>query len=158
MDHAPKTYLLSRFVPELCRQLAEYNRKLPPAERPQRQLRLRIVVHAGEIHWDGKGYFGEALDLACRLLDAPGFKKALRSASAPAALVVSDEIFWNIVKHGYDGLRADTFHPDVRVQMAGRRRQGWVHLPPDCLGSAGAYDGSRPYPPEMHAVANTTAA
>jgi hypothetical protein len=67
-------------------------------------------VHAGEIHVDDNGFFGEALDLACRLLDAPVFKKTLlRATTAPAALVVSDDIFWSIVKHGYEGLREETF-------------------------------------------------
>jgi GTP diphosphokinase / guanosine-3',5'-bis(diphosphate) 3'-diphosphatase len=33
--------------------------------------RLRVVLHAGEVHYDGNGCFGEALDIAFRLLDAP---------------------------------------------------------------------------------------
>jgi uncharacterized protein YggL (DUF469 family) len=32
-DHVPTTYLLSRFMPELCRLLVEYNHALPAAER-----------------------------------------------------------------------------------------------------------------------------
>jgi hypothetical protein len=41
--------------------------------------------------------------------------------------VVSEDIFWSIVQHEYDGIRAEAFQPEVRVQVAGRRRQGWVH-------------------------------
>jgi hypothetical protein len=159
VDHAPKTYLLSRFMPELCRLLVEYNRDLPAAERGRRGLRLRVVVHAGEIHLDDNGYFGEALDLACRLLDAPVFKKTLhQSASAPAALVVSDEIYWNIVKHGYEGLRKETFQPDVSVRMAGRRHKGYVHLPPVDLESAGFGDTALPFSPGIRAVGARTPA
>jgi hypothetical protein len=158
VDYAPKTHLLSRFMPELCRLLVEYNLGLPAVEWPRRQLRLRVVVHAGEIHLDDKGYFGEAVDLACRLLDAPAFKKALRAVTAPAALIVSDEIFYNIVKHGYDGLSEDTYLPGVSVQMAGRRRRGYVHLPPLRLGAVNAGDRSVPFVPGIHAVGAGTSA
>jgi hypothetical protein len=159
VDHAPKTYLLSRFMPELCRLLVDYNLGLPAAERPLRQLRLRVVVHAGEIHFDDNGFFGEALDLACRLLDAPGFKKALRSVSAPAALVVSDDIYYGIVKHGYDGLREEAFGTGVVVQMAGRRRRGFVHLPAARLGASGVDEPPVSFTTGIHAVpAGTSAA
>ena len=32
-------------------------------------MRLRAVVHAGEIHDDGRGFYGEDLDVAFRLLE-----------------------------------------------------------------------------------------
>lgn len=160
VDHVPKTYLLSRFMPELCRLLVDYNRALPAAERARRGLRLRVVVHAGEIHVDDNGFFGEALDLACRLLDAPVFKKTLlRATTAPAALVVSDDIFWSIVKHGYEGLREETFQPGVSVQMSGRRRKGYVHLPQAELDTADFGRPAVPFSPGIRAVdARTSAA
>jgi hypothetical protein len=129
VDDVPKTYLLSRFVPELARLLGDYNQSLPMAERARRGLRLRAVVHAGEVHHDDNGFFGEEVDVACRLLNAPRLKRSLRTAAGPLALVVSDDIFWAIVKHEYDGIRLDSFELGVRVQVAGRRRQGWIHLP-----------------------------
>jgi hypothetical protein len=160
VDHAPKTYLLTRFMPELCRLLVEYNGRLPEEERTRRALRLRVVVHAGEIHTDDNGYFGEALDLACRLLDARGFKKALHdSARAPAALVVSEDIFRCIVKHGYDGLSEETFHGGVSVQLAGRRHRGYVHLPSLELDAAATGESRAPLVPVIGRNAfGTTAA
>lgn len=152
VDHVPKTYLLSRFMPELCRLLVEYNVGLPAIERSRRRLRLRVVVHAGEIHFDANGFFGEALDLTCRLLDAPGFKKTLRSVSAPAALVVSDDIFHGIVRHGYDGLREETFGTAVSVQVAGRRHRGHVYVPPARLATTGTDNRSTPFSPAIHAI------
>ncbi|MBW8487434.1 hypothetical protein [Actinomadura parmotrematis] len=128
-DEVPKTYLLSRFVPELHRLLAEYDRALPAEEWPSRGLRLRAVVHAGEVHRDEFGYFGEALDVACRLLDARQLKRRLRCAAGPLAVVVSDEIYRCVVRHGYEGIPCDGYLPDVRVLVGGRRRQGWVHVP-----------------------------
>ena len=46
-----------------------------------------MVIHAGEIHFDGMGYFGEALDVAFRLLDAPRLKNRLRQVVTPLVLV-----------------------------------------------------------------------
>lgn len=148
VDHAPKAYLLTRFMSKMCRLLVEYNGRLPKEEQSRRALRLRVVVHAGEIHTDDNGYFGEAVDLACRLLDARALKKALHdSVRAPAALVVSEDIFRGIVKHGYDGLSEEMFHGGVNVQMAGRRHRGYVHLPPFELDAVETGDSRAPLVP-----------
>jgi class 3 adenylate cyclase len=129
VDQASKPVLLNRAIPAFSQLLADYNASLPLNGRPHRQLRVRVVVHAGEVHYDDNGSFGEALDIAFRLLDAPGAKKALRAADAPLTLVISDEIYRTIVRHGYDGIDRDTFRPLIRVHLAGHRYPGWVHNP-----------------------------
>ena len=48
---------------------------------------------------------------------------------APLVLVVSEDIYWSIVQHEYDGIPGSAFEPLVRVTVAGRRRRGWVHVP-----------------------------
>ena len=128
-DDLPKTLLLNPLVPALVTLLDDRNASLAGAERHRRELRLRAVVHAGEVHYDGKGYFGEALDVAFRLLDAPRLKDCLRRAVTPLALVVSEDIYWSIVRHDYEGIPESAFNPLVRVRVAGRRRRGWVHVP-----------------------------
>jgi class 3 adenylate cyclase len=128
-DGLPKTLLLNPLIPALVTLLADRNAGLASAERHRRELRLRAVIHAGEVHYDGKGYFGEALDVAFRLLDAPRLKRCLRLAVTPLALVVSEDIYWSIVRHEYDGIPQSAFEPLVRVTVSGRRRQGWVHVP-----------------------------
>jgi hypothetical protein len=75
------------------------------------------------------GYFGEALDVAFRLLDAPRLKNRLRQVVTPLVLVVSEDIYWSIVQHDYDGIPGSAFEPLIRVTVAGRRRRGWVHVP-----------------------------
>ena len=129
VDELPKTLLLTRLVPALTRQLVEYNASVPPAELPRLGLRLRAVVHAGEVHRDENGYFGEEVDLACRLLDAQKLKRCLRSCASPLVLVVSEDIYWGIVRHGYDGICPATYRPELSVMLAGRRRRGFVHFP-----------------------------
>ncbi len=130
VDRAPKAALLKTAIPALSKLLTDYNASLPRASRPLRQLRVRIVVHAGEVHYDANGCFGEALDIAFRLLDAAHVKKALQTAADPLILVISDDIYRAIVRHGYDGIDQRAFHPIVRVHIAGNRYPGWVHIPP----------------------------
>ena len=128
-DELPKPLLLSRLIPALAGLLAAYNSSISPGDQP-RMLRLRAVIHAGEVHYDGKGFFGEDLDVAFRLLDAPRFKAHLKSAMVPLALVASDYIYQSIIRHGYDGIDGAEFLPLVTVNVGDQRRRGWVHLPP----------------------------
>jgi hypothetical protein len=129
VDQVPKAILLNRAVPFLSRLLTEYNASLPRHSQPQRQLRVRAVMHAGEIHYDANGCFGEALDVAFRLLDAAPVKRTLRETADPLILVISGDIYSSVVRHGYDGIDHQAFHPLVRVQVAGKRYPGWIHLP-----------------------------
>lgn len=129
VDQASKPILLNRAVPVLSQLLSGYNASPSRADRPDHQLRVRVVVHAGEIHYDGNGCFGEALDIAFRLLDAPGVKKALRAAADPLTLVISEDIYRTIVRHGYDGIDQDAFRPLIRVHVAGHRYPGRIHTP-----------------------------
>jgi class 3 adenylate cyclase len=129
VDQAPKALLLNRAVPLLGRLLAEYNASLPRHSQPQRQLRLRVVVHAGDVHYDANGCYGEALDVAFRLLDAARVKKALRETADPLVLVISEDIHNSVVRHGYDGIDRQSFQRLVRVGVAGRRYPGWVRCP-----------------------------
>jgi len=123
-DDVPKTVLLGRLIPMLTALLTEYNAQ---AAQPALQIRLRAVVHAGEVHLDGRGCYGQAIDVAIRLLDAPPVKKALKQAQTPLVLVISDEIYSGIVWHGY--VDANAYLPMVRVSVANRRHRGWVHVP-----------------------------
>lgn len=129
VPQAPKAILLSHAIPTLNRLLTDYNANPPRASHPQQQLRVRLVVHAGEVHYDSHGCFGEALDVAFRLLDDPRVKKALRAATDPLTLVVSGDIYRCVVRHGYDGIDQHAFCPLVRVQVAGNRYAGWIHIP-----------------------------
>jgi class 3 adenylate cyclase len=123
-DDVPKTILLDRLIPLLAALLGEYNAR---AAEPALRIRLRVVVHAGEINEDDRGFYGEAIDVAIRLLDSRTVKRTLKQATEPLVLVVSDEIYSKIVCHGY--VPAATYQPRVRVQVANRWQRGWVHIP-----------------------------
>ena len=138
-DDVPKTILLDRLIPLLTRLLAEYNAQTAQSAL---RMRLRAVVHAGEVHADSRGFYGEAIDVAIRLLDALPVKRALRQSTSPLVLVVSDEIHSGIVCHGY--VDSDTYRPLVRVRVANRNHRGWVHIPdPGTFPAASADAGQR---------------
>jgi class 3 adenylate cyclase len=126
---APKALLLTQVIPELSRRLADYNANLPHLSRPQRRLRVRAVVHAGEVSYDRNGCFGEALDVAFRLLGAVAVKKELDAVADPLVLVVSGDIYACVVRQGYDGIDQCAFGRRVRVQIGQHRHWGWVQVP-----------------------------
>ncbi|MFL6141524.1 MAG: hypothetical protein ACJ72N_06610 [Labedaea sp.] len=125
VDHLPKTLLLNVFIPALIQLVADHN-----AHQPNHWFRLRSAVHAGEVHFDRRGAFGEAIDITCRLLDAPELKVQLRQTTAPLVLVVSDDIYRSLVRHRYDGIDDRDFEPMVHVEVAGNPHRGWVYVPP----------------------------
>ena len=129
VDRAPKALLLNRVIPALSNLLADHNASLPHPSRLQRQLRVRVVTHAGDVRYDANGCFGETLDVAFRLLDAAPVKRALRETANPLVLVISGDIYSSVVRHSYDGIDQRAFHPLVRIQIAGRRYPGWIHIP-----------------------------
>jgi class 3 adenylate cyclase len=120
VDHVPKTLMLTTVAPLLRGHLEK-----------QGDLRLRAVIHAGEVRYDDTGCFGEALDIGFRLLDARTVKNRLRQVTTPLVVVVSDDIHQAIVRHGYPGIDDSAFEPGVRVTVAGRSHRGWIHVPAD---------------------------
>jgi hypothetical protein len=122
-DDVPKTVLLDRLIPVLATLLTEYNAR---TAQPALRMRLRAVVHAGEVHLDKRGCYGAAIDVAIRLLDSQRVKKALKQAAAPLVLVISDEIHSGIVCHDY--VDASPYFP-IWARVGKRRHRGWVHVP-----------------------------
>lgn len=86
-------------------------------------------MHVGKVHDDNNGHFGEALDAAFRLLDAPRVKTALQTAQGPLLLVVSSDIY-AAVAHDDPGRPGRTISSGlVSAQVAGHQYQGWIHIP-----------------------------
>lgn len=124
-DEVPKALLLDTVVPTLATLAAEHNRL-----DPVRAVRLRVVVDAGEVHFDHRGQFGQSLDLACRLLDAGQVKRRLAQTTAPLVLVISDSLHRSTVTQGYDGIDVETFSP-FSLRVGGRLHRGWIQASGD---------------------------
>lgn len=121
----PKTRLLDPFVPRLATALSRHNRSVATAER----LRLRVVIHAGELLRDTHGHTGEDLNAAFRLLDSDALHRCLAEAPGDLAVIVSDAIYQAIVKHGYRGIDPAGYR-QVTVIAKETNTTAWVHRPP----------------------------
>ncbi|TYB49805.1 hypothetical protein [Actinomadura chibensis] len=121
VDGVPKTRMFDTVLPALGASLSEHN-----ALDPVHQVRVRVVLHAGETYFDGRGHFGEALDVAFRLLDHERVKEELRRTTAPLVLVTSDDLYRAIVRHGHDGIEPEDFHPSVKARVGDNVHPGWL--------------------------------
>lgn len=128
-DEVPRSRLLDPLIPVLAQLLGGYNAALRPADRPDHRLRMRAVVHAGDLLRDDHGPFGAEIDAAIRLLDADAVRAALRNTNAPLVLVVSQQIYEATIVHGYSGLCPQSYQRAVEVNVCGLTRYGWIHVP-----------------------------
>jgi hypothetical protein len=125
--------VVADFPCELATSLRRHNRSL----RPEDRLRLRVAIHCGVLHMGALGFPGAAPVEAFRLLDAPPFKQALAAADdAEVALIVSEQLFRDIVTPGYRGLRQQWFRK-VTVTVKEFSGIGYVTLPGLGLPAAG---------------------
>ncbi|WP_157767500.1 hypothetical protein [Actinosynnema pretiosum] len=98
--------VLDPLVDLMVDELARYNALVCERDR----LRLRIGVHFGPVSRDEHGWVGHEMTAAFRALDAEQVKEVLRSANrAEAVVVVTDDVYRSVVRHGYRGLRPDEY-------------------------------------------------
>jgi hypothetical protein len=129
IDPADQELVLNAVIPVFNQLLISYNAGLSDPGDRDRHLRVRIVVHTGNIHDDDNGCFGEALDTAFRLLDTPRAKMALKAARGPLVAVISADVWESAAPDSFAGtIRAASRQP-VTTQVAGHEYQGWILLP-----------------------------
>jgi class 3 adenylate cyclase len=91
----PKNLLVSRFPHELSLALRGHNQ----AHAARSRIRVRLAVHAGEVHRDKHGVVGTAINVAFRLLEASQLKRALRSSPGLVAVIASGWFFEEVIRH-----------------------------------------------------------
>ncbi|KDN22846.1 nucleotidyl cyclase domain-containing protein [Amycolatopsis rifamycinica] len=123
-DQLPKTLLLTAVVPRLAELLVKH-----AESRPELAFRLRVAVHAGEVHRDARTSYGEDVDIACRLVDSPELKRHLHETAEPLALAVSQEFHRSVVRHGYPGIDRSAFTQAVHFKLGEERLRGWLYTP-----------------------------
>ncbi|MFG2099894.1 hypothetical protein ACGFJ5_04765 [Micromonospora echinaurantiaca] len=101
----------------------------------EHQLRMRVALHQGNCQQDADGWVGEAINTTSRLVDAPQLRAVLAAATrSPMALIVSDEIYRGVVRHGFRQIEPASFGP-VLIEAKELRERAWIHVP------------GHPYPP-----------
>lgn len=119
----PKPALLRALLTATPERLVSMNRLA--AERAR--IRLRIVVHSGEVALDEFGAVGADLVHAFRLLDAPALREKLAVTPEPSVLCVSDAVYQGVVRHAHAGVRPEHFHPLRTDSKEGLTLTGWYH-------------------------------
>jgi hypothetical protein len=120
----PKPQLIRALLTTMPMRLYDYNAKAAEGTR----VRLRVVVHAGEVALDEEGALGADLVAAFRLLNAEALKSALRRTEEPTVLCVSDALHRDVVSHRHYGIRHEHFHP-FEIDADGGTRKGWYFDP-----------------------------
>jgi tetratricopeptide (TPR) repeat protein len=132
-SEVPKTLLAQGVPAELAAAAGDHN--LACGQRAR--IRLRLAMHAGEIHHDQHGVTGTAINTTFRLLEAKPLKQALRGSPGTLAVIASRWFFEEVIRH--TPACAPGSWRQVRVSVKETREDAWICLP------------DAPYPPEPDA-------
>ncbi|MFC9504393.1 hypothetical protein [Streptomyces sp. NPDC057002] len=115
-------------VPELLRVLTLALRRDNLGRTEPERLRVRTAAAVGIVHRSALGFAGDGVVEACRLVDAAALKEAFRAAPwAEVSFAVGEELYRDLVRHGYDGLPPAGFQPLMPV-VDGRPLRAWLSL------------------------------
>ncbi|HEV7652487.1 MAG TPA: hypothetical protein VGP26_30390 [Actinophytocola sp.] len=119
-----KSERLAECLPnELAGRLREYNHGAAGGAR----IRLRVVLHAGEVSYDQQGVASPAVVLAYRLLDAKPLRSALGFSHGVLALITSEEFFRHVIA-SHPGANP-AIYQQVQVVIKEVNEPAWVCLP-----------------------------
>jgi hypothetical protein len=120
-----KVDITGRFIDALKDGLQAYGR----VSSAEAAMRLRVALHAGEISEDERGWVGEDLNTACRLVDLQDLRETLAEADrAFLALAVSDNWHSAVVRHDYPGIDSREFLA-VPFHVKEVRQTAWIRVP-----------------------------
>lgn len=91
-------------------------------------IRLRVGLHSGEVHSDEHGIVGAAVNHVFRLLEASPLRAALDNSDALVALIVSDRVYQDVLKHAPDLVDPREF-AQIPVKVKETSTTGWIRLP-----------------------------
>ncbi|MCK2240837.1 MULTISPECIES: hypothetical protein [unclassified Crossiella] len=120
-----KVRLLDPLISRLAVALRQHNQ----FTSEQGQIRLRMSVHAGEVHRDRDGWSGTDLNFAFRLVGSEALYEVLAAVpEAELVVIVSEAIHNAVVRHGYGAVDPASFH-QIEVQRKEVSAEAWVHVP-----------------------------
>ncbi|WP_230862817.1 ATP-binding protein [Amycolatopsis camponoti] len=131
-----KTTFVETALPALVTRLRVHNDTHPGPQL----LRLRVALHAGEVSYDSHGISSAALIRTFRLCDAPPLKAALAGSPGLLAVIASDGLFDDVIRHTPAAAPA-TWRP-VPVAVKEADTTGWITLPDQPYSPVPALAGS----------------
>ncbi|MFC9281767.1 hypothetical protein [Streptomyces collinus] len=118
----PPVRLLGTWLAEM------HQRQRAGNEDLARRLGLRVGLHVGPVEHDEEGLSGHAMDLVCRLADAPVTRTVLEHSGRDLVLVVSDSLHHEVVRHGGRFVEPSAYRP-ARVALKEGPVTAWFHVP-----------------------------
>ena len=118
----PKVRLAASMLTQLGAALLRHNASCSARTR----IRLRIALHAGEVHFDTHGVVGKAINHTFRLAETPALKAALLSSPGLLAIIVSDWFYDEVIRH-YPAAEPDAYRR-VRAVTANPATPAWMRL------------------------------
>ncbi|HEX6346860.1 effector-associated domain 2-containing protein [Umezawaea sp.] len=119
----PKILLADQWPTRLAAALRRHN----AVHSESSTMRLRVVLHAGEIHLSSNGVVSQAVNLAFRLLDAQAAREALAESGGVLALIASERFYEEVVLA--DPAADPTSYRRIPVSVKGTETSAWLRLP-----------------------------
>jgi CheY-like chemotaxis protein len=120
-SEVPKSLFVESLPPALASALRAHNSAHPDLER----IRLRMVLHAGEVTFDEHGATAASINLAFRLLESDPVKNALAESTGVLAVITSSWFFEEVVRHTAADAAA---YQAVPVVVKETTTTGWICL------------------------------
>ena len=134
-----KTRLVTSLPAGLVAAVTRHNAGCTVPER----MRLRVALHAGEIYHDAHGVAGAAINHTFRLAEAPTLRSALGASTGVLALIVSDWLYDEVVRH--DPAAVPGLYRQVQVTVKETAAVAWIRVPePGSAQAAASADSSPP--------------
>jgi hypothetical protein len=118
------TVLLTSLVHRLRAEVRQHNDVSVEAAR----IRLRLAVHTGIVRSDAEGLVGTAVNYAFRILEAPQLKQVLQRTGAEVALITSERVYDDVIRHGLGLVDPAEFH-QVELRVKETVTSAWMTLP-----------------------------
>jgi len=134
----PKTRLVTSVPAGLVAAVTRHSGGCAAPER----MRLRMALHAGEVYYDAHGVTGTAINHAFRLADAAALRSALNASPGVLALIVSDWLYDEVVRH--DPAAVPALYRQVQVAVKETAAVAWIRVPEPSSVQAAASAGSTP--------------
>lgn len=149
----PKAFVVISLPGRLAEAVSGHNSRRAAPE----QMRLRVALHAGEVYRDAHGVAGSAVNHAFRLAQAPALRSALAASPEPLAVIVSDWLFIEVVRH-IPAAEPGSYRK-VRVAVKETEAAGWIRIPdPGMIYGGGGQGAEALYLPSAGGVAPDAAA
>jgi hypothetical protein len=148
----PPTVSPIRLAGPLVRALDDGLREKAQVFNAAHSLRMRLALHQGLAGRDRHGWSGDAVNTACRLVDAQPLRDVLSAAeSAHLAFIVSNQVYDGVVRHAHRGIDPAAYLPLRFTTKHGEVIESWITVP-GFSAPPGLPPRSKPVPPPSSAV------